>query len=1200
MADPDPKPEPEEKPSDERPKEEPSGEESNGEPSDERPDGEPTGELLRVPTKLELRAELEELLRGELLGPAEGPEEEVDEPSIVDRYLVGMLAPKEAVVGDDQDDEFAEGGEDSVEEGKTERSGIRSGTLLPCSMGLSFVLDGSVDRVRVRGAWGRYTREQSEKKKRKDGTPPPVWKRYACGGEWLEVPITDGQIEARPLVDDDPEVVLRGISRRLGDQWIVTLFLVNEHLKPDTTPGTAWLFQAGLEVRGVDDVPVFERRPTRRSYAGEPELRREEEEMAMASRHFGEFAVGHGVAVHTDVDPGDAWKALCVRTEPIPRSEVERMDPPTPEDKGFEGLAGLQLDMKVLAEEADPATALEPLVLAYSTWIEEEAKKVADPEQKLSPHEKPAARVIKKAERARDRLLEGLELLRTEPKAVQAFQFANRAMWLQRIHTIHAEGQRRGLESDLEEIDANPLSHSWRPFQLAFVLLNLPSSTNLHHPERSHPTEAVADLLWFPTGGGKTEAYLGLAAYVMGLRRLEGTVEGYDGEHGVAVLMRYTLRLLTLQQFQRATALICACETIRRENPEIWGEAIFRIGIWVGGKTTPNYTQGADQWVEDERGGGGARFRGSVGGTGSPHQLTNCPWCGTKINPSKDIIVEPFETGRGRTLVYCGDRHCDFATRKAPKEGLPVLIVDEEIYRFPPTLLIATVDKFAQMPWNGRTQMLFGHVDSLCPRHGFRTADVEDADSHPRAGRMEAVTSVPYGPLRPPDLIIQDELHLISGPLGSMVGLYETAVDALCTWEVDGKKVRPKVVASTATIRNAVHQVRSLFMRQVEVFPPQGTSSGDNFFSLRRGSTKESPSRLYLGICAPGKKLKVALIRVYMGHLGAAQLLYKKYGKDADAWMTLVGYFNSIRELGGMKRLVEDDIANRTWKLDRHGLGKRNLKIIEELTSRMGATDIPAVLDHLEAVFDPALEAERKVALKARLKPTTMVPIDVLLSTNMISVGVDVQRLGCMVVAGQPKGTAEYIQATSRVGRAHPGVVTTAYNWSRPRDLSHFERFEHYHSTFYDQVEALSVTPFAARALDRGLAALLVTLIRLRSSEFNANDAPPRLQVGHDLIHQAVEDVRIRVANVLKNTQAGDEVKARSKSILDEWLDRANRTPTLVYRLVRGDAVALLQAPEEQTSWGTFTCLNSLRDVEPSPGLILQEDGTSQSEEGTT
>ncbi|MDI7269552.1 MAG: helicase-related protein, partial [Myxococcota bacterium] len=604
------------------------------------------------------------------------------------------------------------------------------------------------------------------------------------------------------------------------------------------------------------------------------------------------------------------------------------------------------------------------------------------------------------------------------------------------------------------------------------------------------------------------------------------------------------LRLLTLQQFQRAAALVCACEVIRRSalaaGDARWGREPFRIGLWVGQKTTPNKTRQSQESLRQGRGVRDGPFRAL--GHGSPAQLTSCPWCGAEIRPGAHIQVQSYEAGAGRTLIHCGDPlgRCPFSAAQAPGEGLPVLVVDEEIYRRLPTLLIATVDKFAQLPWNGITQMLFGEVDAFCPRHGFRSPDLPDADSHPRRGDLPAVRSVPFPPLRPPDLVIQDELHLISGPLGSLTGLYETAVDELCSWTVAGRRVRPKVIASTATIRRASQQVHALFLRRVAVFPPHGLEVGDNFFSLRRDPAVV-PGRRYLGICAPGRRLKAVMIRVYVAFLAAGQQLYQRHGPAADPWMTLVGYFNAMRELAGMRRVTEDDVRTRLRDADRRGLARRTGLRLEELTSRKSSTDIPRLLDRLEKGFDPAEDAQREEARKERRRWEGMLPLDVLLATNMVSVGVDVKRLGLMVVCGQPKTTAEYIQATSRVGRSFPGLVATVCNWARPRDLSHYERFENYHARFYEHVEALSLTPFASRAMDRGLSALLVSLVRLPEGTFNANDRAEVIDPGHPLVARAIERIVERAAAVTASQEVADEVRTMLRARLDSWVHEARR-----------------------------------------------------------
>lgn len=559
--------------------------------------------------------------------------------------------------------------------------------------------------------------------------------------------------------------------------------------------------------------------------------------------------------------------------------------------------------------------------------------------------------------------------------------------------------------------------------------------------------------------------------------------------------------------------------------------------------------------------------------------------------------------------MFCGDKfgQCLFSKRQAATEGLPVVVVDEEIYRRLPTLLIATVDKFAQMPWKGEVQMLFGQVNGFCERHGFKSPEIEDSTSHPKSKLgLPAAKTLEHGPLRPPDLIIQDELHLISGPLGTLVGLYETAVDKLCTWEVNGKQVRPKLIASTATIKNADVQVRSLFLRTVNIFPPPGLDVRDNFFSVQREPTEQEFGRRYLGICAPGRRLKAALIRVYVAYLCSAQSLYEKYGKQIDPWMTLVGYFNSMRELGGMRRLVDDDVFSRCRKQDRRGLAKRffNGDYLAELTSRMRSEEIPQILDRLEAGFDPEHTSLRKEAFdKKDYKNVPKKPLDVLLATNMISVGVDVKRLGLMVVAGQPKATAEYIQATSRVGRTFPGLVCTVFNWARPRDLSHYETFEHYHTTFYKHVEPLSVTPFSPGALQRGLAGLLVSLVRLCGTEFNPNEAASRITTGDPYVQDAIETIAKRAELIGDSTKTGDICRAELLSKADLWQAEAQNTTggrTLTYTEPygsdgpkKGTTVKLLHSPGMER-WNEFTCLNSLREVEPPVKFIISDGGLDE------
>jgi hypothetical protein len=1157
-----------------------------------------TPATLNPPSPYAIRDELTAMVVKDLLGPAEGPEEELDqrEDHAYGRYLVGLLAPQSAVVEGEMMDRLGTDGADDQEVGTTDASTSAKDSFFPSTIGMSFMVEATEEAIVIESQWGRYRRVKSEKQVKKlNGEPALVWKREPHEGEPLVVELKPGLFGPyEPDPTNDPSVVVQGKVRKNGQGWLVTVFLRNVSPKQDHKKDEAWVFQPKVRARsaGSPSRPVFlQRHDEQRDFSRMDAMTREESEtLEMLYRFRPEFVVGHGVSVHTTLPQPDAVRATAVETEFIPQAEVEQQTPPDVDDNP--DIGGVILDMKELAEmpKADLLASLDQLHTAYEQWITREVLKPADPTQRLQHHQDAAALAIANCQRACERLREGIDLIASDPLAEESFRFANRAMWQQRVRSTYSRLVRKkelqpGAPVDPLDI---PRNRSWRVFQLAFVILNLPGLTRLDHEDRTHETDAVADLLWFATGGGKTEAYLGLTAYTLALRRLQGEIEGRCGDHGIAVLMRYTLRLLTLQQFQRATALICACETIRRSNLEKWGTIPFRLGLWVGSKATPNSLASAAEALRQSSTGGKPTVRGT------PHQLISCPWCGRVIR-EHHIKVYEGTSEIGRCVTYCSDATggCEFSEAKSPKEGLPVMVVDEEIYRRPPSLLIATVDKFAQMPWKGEVQHLFGQVSGLCERHGFLSPEVEKEDSgtHIKYKGQPGVKRQDHAPLRPPDLIIQDELHLISGPLGSMVALYETAVDELCTWTVDGKRVRPKVVSSTATIRRAGDQIKKTFLRKVEIFPPQGTSIDDSFFSLRRHAGEQYPGRRYLGICAFGRRYPVAMIRVYTALLGAAQVLYEKYDNLADPWMTLAGYFNSIRELAGTRRLVEDDIRSRVRDADQRGLAKRRIWMgaVEELTSRKSGTDIPGILERLETTFNKAHEIKREADRKAGIQPSPR-PYDVLLATNMISVGVDIERLGLMVVAGQPKTTSEYIQASSRVGRSRsgPGLVITLFNWARPRDLSHHETFEHYHDTFYKHVEALSVTPFSAPALKRGLAGILVAMMRLKDQSLNANEDAGKLtdtDPDMPLIMQRIID---RAEKAIGDPSVGVLVRKMLDERRDKWLSLVHNQHdyALGYRDGPDGVIGLLKETGA-AEWEEFTCLNSLRDVEGTVNLIL-------------
>ncbi len=1156
---------------------------------------------LPPPSPSAIRDELSEMIVNDLLGPAGGLDEELDqrEDRVTGRYLIGMLAPKSARVGAEEQDSIATDETDDPEVGPSDASAPAVDTFFPSSMGLSFVVENESRAILIKTEWGRYHRIKSPTQiNKKTAGPASVWKREHFIGDPQPVPLKNGPFgPLQPRLDTDPSVVLQGKIRKTARGWVVTVFFINTRPEQERKKDEAWVFQPKMWVLDAahPPQPIFvQRRDWKQDLTKlDPSSREETETLEMLYRHRLEFAVGHATSVHATLPEPEALRAQMLETTFVPRSEVEQQTPPTQKDDL--NLAGVVLDMKELAEMPKPAliATLRKLQSAYAAWIGKEEQKLTQPQERLTEHQAAAQRAIQGCQRASQRIADGIDLIENNTMAEEAFRFANRAMWQQRVRSTYARKVRKKELAPGDPVDPldTPENRTWRLFQLAFVLLNLPSITRLDHPDRSHETDAVADLLWFATGGGKTEAYLGLTAYTLALRRLQKDIEGRQGDHGIAVLMRYTLRLLTLQQFQRATALLCACEMIRKVDTAKWGSIPFRLGLWVGSKATPNTLKQAAEALRQGNTGG------RPGVTGTPHQLVSCPWCGREILPQHVKVFEP-PSEIGRCITYCGDATgtCEFSEAQSPKEGLPVMVVDEEIYRRPPSLLIATVDKFAQMPWKGETQQLFGQLNGLCLRHGFLSPEIEadDPGNHPSRNGLPAVKRQPHAPLRPPDLIIQDELHLISGPLGSMVALYETAVDELCSWTVNGKRVRPKVIASTATIRRAPDQVRKLFLRKLDVFPPHGSSIKNSFFAVQRTAGPEFPGRRYVGICAFGRRYPAAMIRLYVALMASAQRLFEKYDNLADPWMTLAGYFNSIRELAGTRRLVEDDIRARLRDADQRGLAKRQIRFgaVEELTSRKAGADIPKILERLEIIFDKTQEAQRDADRKAG-KQVAPRPYDAILATNMISVGVDIDRLGVMAVAGQPKNTSEYIQATSRVGRSRsgPGLVFTLFNWARPRDLSHYETFEHYHETFYKHVEALSVTPFSARALDRGLAGVLVALMRLKDQHLNANIKAGALQDTDPVMPDVINRVIARGELALGDPAVGALVRQMLMQRRDYWLSRVrNQTDhRLGYRDEAGGVVGLLKLPGA-ADWGLFTCLNSLREVEGTANLILDQN----------
>lgn len=1121
----------------------------------------------------EVRERLAEAIRLDLVGPWTGhplAEERLpgwQRPS--NWYLTGFLIPAAAPLKDradaDEDEDFdlvpdkAATAEESDEDRKAAKK-----SYFPASMGLSFLVRRQASGVVVTVRWGDY---QPSKVPDEDGKEQSVWQRVPRETR-VEVALAGSRDPTRHPVPGSGGLELDVLERNIPPERLrgrisegtrsVAVFLVNRRkpVAPEAgEPDLAYVFQPEIEVSC--DVP-FEPQPGVRG-AAEPDWDEQVADLHYADRP--EYATGHAVSAEWEVVDG-ACRRLW--TSWIPTGEVERTE--------TVDVPGAVLSMRDLGTLEGPEAvrqALLPLVTRYREWIEGRRSGVGGlPGRRREIAEE----LLRLAEVSAGRIARGIEVLASDPQALDAFRVANRAVG-------------RALRRRLRVEDPQ-----WRAFQLAFLLLNLPGMADPRDPNR-----LTVDLLFFPTGGGKTEAYLGLAAFAMVLRRLRHPGEqGWAGA-GVSVIMRYTLRLLTLDQLARASGLVCALELERDAAPERYGAWPFEIGLWVGKAATPNIMgrKGADR--ADSARTLVRRYKADPKGRPSPIPLENCPWCGARFEPAS-FTLDPNDDHPTQLRIVCTNLDCDFIQGRP----LPIVAVDEPIYRRLPAFLIATVDKFASLPWVGASGALLGGAD----RH--------DGSGFYGAAEPGKGTRLP-SPLEPPDLVIQDELHLIAGPLGTMAGLYETAIEALCLREAGERGVRPKIVASTATVRRAGDQVQALFARgATQLFPPAGPDRRDSFFA-RTVPAAESPARRYLGIASQGRNPKVIMRRVLVSLMSAAERLYRDAGghantaSPADPYMTVVGYFNSLRELGGARRILEEEVQNtikaygarkRVGELRGLFQDRRTFSEVVELTSRVPTDQVAEARRRLETPFHDISQR-----------------VDCAIATNMISVGLDIPRLGLMVVLGQPKTTAEYIQATSRVGRdpKKPGLVLTLLNVHKPRDRSHYERFRHYHETFYRSVEVGSVTPFAARALDRGLAGAVVGLARHSLPSLTPPQGAEQLaEVRAELEKRLLEAFlgRVRQQPIADNAEREAclrSVQDRIVALLDAWrrvIDDYHKDGVALqyqrYELKQPQPLLrdMLDPAIESAHQQRFRASRSLRDVEPEVNIVLRTLGGGDVPEG--
>ena len=1022
-------------------------------------------------------------LLSDIVGPKFGEEEEIDErPS--QRYLTGILFPQNINVSENEEEENNEVQSKSEAGQNNENKAVALfRATRPATAGISFAVintEEKVSSISIEISGARY--ESVEKKS---------WKRIP-----LNSTLPSTAIDLRKNIQkfdldkfgiEGLEIYIKTTAKDGKDTVTVQLINASDaNLEEDPLAlEKSTFFQMSMRVK-CDAGSEFVARPLRSFGNDEDSL-----SAALIFRDCEEYATGHTCSAFWQKDA--EGKVPFVEIDWTPKTEVKNIsaegDPIFLEMAAKTKIGEFSAGAIAKASRPDVLELLFSLTKAYELWIEQQKNEILST---IDPNfQEQGKENLKRCSEALERINTGIKYLENDPVAFKSFRLANKAMQIQK-------GWADGHPNWKDQSGSNLV---WRPFQLAFALMTLPSVSDRTHEERN-----VLDLIWFPTGGGKTEAYLLAAVFCLMHRRLRNPNNGKG--LGLGVFMRYTLRTLTVQQFERAAAVITACEVLRKDGalPEL-GNTPFSIGLWVGNDSTPNrYTD--------------ARSALKTNSPSTPKQLHVCPGCQhwkTKLLWKSDDSSQS---------VYC-ECPSDECHAEEPLGRIPVLTVDEEIYRNPPSLLIGTVDKFAQIVRNEKCGNLFG-LNNNC---------------------------------EPPDLIIQDELHLISGPLGSVFGLYEVAIDEMCSTSLG----KPKIIGSTATIRRAKEQVEDLFCRDSFQFPPPALSEENSCFAMKE-SGEDNDGRLYLGITTAGRSDKYVLQAVSASLLQSS--IDPKLSEDGiNAYSTLVAYFNALRSLSGALVAMQDDVPKTIEALAiQYDEEAREIELPVELTSRVSSSEIPVILEQLKIKYG-------EVGFK-----------HILLASNMLSVGVDIPRLGLMVVNGQPKSMSEYIQATSRVGRSKkgPGLIITLYNNYKIRDRSYYETFLTWHNSLYRSVEPTSVTPFSPRARDKALHAPLIAMARHQLGIKSAKLSPTEYT-------RIREEIIPKIVSRVNRVDRREEIDTEKELIafLDYWNERSelkhwwNDMAFKKSLLISAEKSAARKASGKEKATSRATP-NSMRNVEPS------------------
>lgn len=582
---------------------------------------------------------------------------------------------------------------------------------------------------------------------------------------------------------------------------------------------------------------------------------------------------------------------------------------------------------------------------------------------------------------------------------------------------------------------------TWRLFQIVFIVSMVPDIVACDkelmpddEKEKTHLSSMA--LLYFPTGGGKTEAFLGVLVFNLFFDRYRGKC------CGVTSILRYPFRLLSVQQVQRLANILAQSELIRREDPEIKETECFSLGYFVGDNNTPN-TMRAREYN---------RFRSMAQAQRDEHRILDiCPFCGEKT-----VHINADET-RARLVHYCDNPEC-------PSQGdLPLYIVDSEIYRYLPSAIISTVDKLAIVGCNANFRNLLNGAEYQCPAHGY-TSKKQCIEKGCNVEVQDYKKVDMYDPA--PTLFIQDELHLIRESLGTYASHYESFIKYFIK-NVSKSRRDTKIIGATATISSYQEQVYHLYERNPVRFPCESPFIDKNFYAK---IDKNDLQRQILGYAPYGK----AIVNSVVYSLKYMREVVFEYYKNP---LEIIGIPNiDIRTEEEALEILKDYwifLEYNNVKRDGNNVdGAIKTPVNEELIAE-GVTPFKS----RAMTGDESFQDVRDVLAEVENSDDVYNGINLITATSMISHGVDADRFNVMFFYGIPGNMAEYIQAYSRTGRKHSSIVIDLIRPTRETDQSYLKNFISMHRYKDLLVEPVPINRWASKAIDNTLPGIFTGLL---------------------------------------------------------------------------------------------------------------------------